>query len=374
MNAKQIRESKAPPPTGEGVGRGVMKSCTAAKPPIFQTFSAASTNSPHQFPTHSSSPIHLENRHGLRITLHPLGASWLSCRIPLADGEREILLGSRDHARMIAGGSYLGASVGRYAGRIAHARFADRPLAANQPPHILHGGEGGFSRRLWQIVSTDAQHAAFRLHSADGDQGFPGNLEADVRYALDDRNTLTITYRARTDAPTPCNLTNHAYFNLNGGNGDNGLDQHLQILAEQYQPVTSDGIPDRSPQSVAGTGFDFRHGKTIARDYLKDPDQQRVGGYDHSFLLANPGAPQLAARLQSQDRRIRLNLHTDQPALHLYTGQYLGGTEKRDGSAYANCAGIALESQYPPDSPSRGQAILRPNDTYTHTIIYHFQY
>ncbi|MDO5090484.1 MAG: galactose-1-epimerase [Cardiobacteriaceae bacterium] len=319
-------------------------------------------------------PIHLENRHRLRITLHPLGASWLSCQIPLAGETREILLGSADLAAMLAGGSYLGASIGRYAGRIAHACFGEHPLDANQPPHILHGGRQGFSRRLWHTRETGAQHAIFTLESPHGDQGFPGNLHAEAHYHLDEHNRLTLTYRAHTDAPTPCNLTNHAYFNLNGGDGDNGLDQHLQIAADHYQPVASDGIPSRPPQPVAGSGFDFRNPKAIARDYRHDPEQQPTGGYDHSYLLPHPGQPQLAARLQSADRRITLELHSDQPALHLYSGQYLAGTPKRHGGHYSANAGIALESQYPPDSPSHGRAILHPGDTYTHTIIYHFIY
>lgn len=432
--------------------------------------------------------LSLINRQGMRITVSPLGATWTSCILPLADGPREVLLGSHDVATMLAGGSYLGASVGRYAGRIAGARFAGHSLAANQPPHILHGGPQGFSRRRWEVISAGAPGAGnqhqqlqspdgdqtlypqspdggrtlrpqspdrnptlclhpqspagnqtlrlhpqspdgdqilhLRLHSPDGDQGFPGNLDAEVIYRLDDDNSLTITYLARTDAPTPCNLTSHAYFNLNGGDGDDGLNQWLRIDASHYQPVGADGIPDAPPRAVdvSPPAFDFREGKWLQRDFLQDAEQQKVRGYDHSFLLAHaeahhgllhgersrsaqhpthhappchaqpgderpdpptPGRVQLhvepplrlAAELRSADGRVRMTLATNQPALHLYTGQYLAGTPKRDGhSTYASLAGIALESQYPPDSPGHGEAILQPGTLYRHMIRLTFDF
>lgn len=311
----------------------------------------------------------LRNRHGLRVAISPLGATWTSCRLPLADGPREILTGSHDLPAMLAGGSYLGATVGRYAGRIAGARFGPHLLAANQAPHILHGGPGGFSRRLWQHLDADDTHRiTLHLHSPDGDQGFPGNLLATACYQLDDDNGLTITYTARTDAPTPCNLTSHAYFDLDGGTRGDALDQWLQLHASHYQPVAADGIPDQPPRPVDDTGFDFRQGKPLRRDHLHDADQQRVGGYDHSFLLDNHGQPAPAAELRAADGRVRLRLSTDQPALHLYTGRYLAGTPGRDGQPLGAHAGIALESQHPPDSPSHGRGILHPGATYRHVI------
>lgn len=317
-----------------------------------------------------SDPYLLHHPAGIRIAVHPLGACWLSCRVPLADGDREILLGSDDVPTMLAGGSYLGASVGRYAGRIAHARFRNYALDANQPPHSLHGGRVGFSRRLWHIVQeeSDTQQVVLRLVSVDGDQGFPGRLTAEVRYALEAHDQLSITYRARSDADTLCNLTNHAYFNLNGGDGDNGLQQYLRIAAEYYQPVGADGIPNGATQAVAGTGFDFRTTKRLDGDFLRDMDQQIVRGYDHSFLRDTAGALTFAAELTSCDKRVRMTMYSDQAALHLYSGQYLGGTRKRDGRAYADCAGIALESQCPPQE----QGILLAGEDYVHRVVYRF--
>ena len=330
----------------------------------------------------TSTGLTLRNRRGITIGLHPLGATWTSCRLPLPDQMREVLLSSRDVvAMLLEGSSYLGASVGRYAGRIAQARFGDNVLDANQPPHILHGGRQGLARQLWTLDSADAHQATFRIFSPAGDQGFPGNLNATAQYLLDDDDALTIVYTATTDAPTPCNFTNHAYFNLNGGDGDDGLAQVLQIHADRYQPVGTDGIPDAAPRAVEGTGFDFRQPKRLDADFLRDVDQQKVKGYDHSFLLGEaPSATstgtalQLAAELRSADGRVSLQVHTDQPALHLYTGQYLGGTEKRDGSHYADLAGVALESQFPPDSPSHGRAILLPGQTYRRTTRFAFRF
>ncbi|MDO4637470.1 MAG: hypothetical protein Q4B13_07985 [Lautropia sp.] len=359
-----------------------------------------------------------QNKNGVCVSVHLLGATWTSCQVPVNGQMRELLLGSRDIAAMLAGSSYLGASIGRYAGRIAGAEFSGHALDANQPPNTLHGGRHGLSRRLWQIQAisccdglTDIAPASLprltpdlgcrgmtlQINSPAGDQGFPGHLLARVHYLLADDDSLTILYTATTsDAPTPCNFTNHAYFNLNGGDGDNGLAQFLTIPAHHYQPVGADGIPLMSPRPVDGTGFDFRQGKWLDKDFLRDPDQRLVGGYDHSFLLsgasgqssADPSATmppittgditsvtlQPAASLRSADGRVTVEIHTNQPAIHLYTGQYLQNTEKRDGSAYANLAGIALESQYPPDSPHHGRAILQPGDTYCHIIRYTFRY
>ena len=155
----------------------------------------------------------------------------------------------------------------------------------------------------------------------------------------------------------------------------------LQIHADRYQPVGTDGIPDAAPRAVEGTGFDFRQPKRLDADFLRDLDQQKVKGYDHSFLLGEApsdtstgAALQLAAELRSADGRVSLQVHTNQPALHLYTGQYLGGTEKRDGSHYADLAGVALESQFPPDSPSHGRAILLPGQTYRRTTRFDFRF
>lgn len=176
----------------------------------------------------------------------------------------------------------------------------------------------------------------FALTSPDGDQGFPGTLQATAHYRLSDDNRIAITYRATVDQPCPVNMTNHVYFNLDGEQGD--VRQHqLQILAQRYLPVESDGIPGGELKDVANTSFDFRQPKTIAADFLADADQQKVKGYDHAFLLDAKGdASQPAAQVWSQDGKLQMTVYTSAPALQFYSGNYLGGTPSQTTEPYAD--------------------------------------
>ncbi len=296
----------------------------------------------------------LRNSNGMDVTFMDWGATWLSARVPLADGSvREAILGCASPADYLNQSAYLGACVGRYANRINQA-FLTRTgtrLAANQPPHQLHGGPEGFNHRRWLIVSQTPHQVIYRLHSPDGDQGFPGNLTVDVSYQLTDDNTLVISYQAETDQLSPVVLTNHAYFNLDANQGD-ARQHRLQINADYYLPVATDGIPDNDLQPVAGTGFDFRQEKQISDDFLTDADQKKVRGYDHAFLLNQQNSiAGLAACLHSADGKLGVSVFTDAPALQFYSGNYLAGTPARQGQ-YDDYQGIALESGFLPDSPN----------------------
>ncbi len=256
--------------------------------------------------------VTLRNKSGMTVTVADWGATLLSAEVPLADGSlRRPLLGCaklEDYARQAA---FLGASVGRYANRIGHSRFPLDGQVVNVTPsndagHQLHGGPEGFDKRRWRIVRADEQEVLFALTSPDGDQGFPGTLQTTAHYRLTDDNRIAITYRATVDQPCPVNMTNHVYFNLDGEQGD--VRQHqLQILAQRYLPVESDGIPGGELKDVANTSFDFRQPKTIAADFLADADQQKVKGYDHAFLLdakgdaSQPGGTGLVAGWQAAD-------------------------------------------------------------------------
>lgn len=301
--------------------------------------------------------VTLGNDQGFQVILMDWGATWLSCQVPLlAGGTRKVLMGCptpMDHLRQNA---YLGATVGRYANRIRGATLSHDgkrfTLAANQGEHQLHGGPEGFHNRRWQQVEQDQTSVLYRLHSADGDQGYPGNLVADVRYTVTEDNALQIDYHATVDKPCPVNLTNHGYFHLDGANSDI-RQQRLQIMANQYLPVDSEGIPCADPTDVDNTGMDFRQPKTIAADFLRDRDQQRMKGYDHGYLLY-PGlssAEEPAARLWSADGEVQMEVFTTAPALQLYTGNFLAGTPARQGGEYLNYSGVALESEFLPDSP-----------------------
>lgn len=300
----------------------------------------------------------LRNAAGMTVTFMDWAATWLSAVLPLKSGEqRELLLGCQTPQDYLHQGAYLGATVGRYANRIAHASLnidgKPHPLIANQGEHQLHGGPNGFHARRWQIMKQDEQQVIFQLHSPDGDQGFPGNLDVTLTYRLTADHRLEIEYQAQTDRACPVNLTNHAYFNLDGA-GHDARQQRLQLFADRYLPVDGDGIPSADLTAVAGTGMDFRQPKTLQQDLLRDRDQQRVKGYDHAYLLHDTchGLASPAAHLWSADGKVAMTVFTTAPALQLYSGNYLGGTPARDGGSYQNYAGVALESEFLPDSPN----------------------
>ncbi|MBW7982541.1 galactose-1-epimerase [Enterobacillus tribolii] len=328
----------------------------------------------------------LRNAAGTELTLMDWGATWVSCQVALGNGaRREVLLGCATAADYPQQGAYLGATVGRYANRIAHAHYLrdEKPvvLAPNQGEHQLHGGPQGFDKRRWQRVSHDGGQVTYRLFSADGDQGFPGNLDAEVCYRLTEDNRVEISYLASTDKDCPINLTNHAYFNLDGdGATANALAQTLQLFADRYLPVDSEGIPCADLTPVEGSGMDFRQAKPLNRDLLKDRCQQRVKGYDHAYLLHTTcrQCEHPAAVLTSADKKVTMDVFTDAPALQLYSGNFLAGTPDRKGGTYDNYAGVALESEFLPDSPNHPEwpqpnCVIKAGGKYRSRTTYAFQ-
>ena len=327
--------------------------------------------------------VTLRNKSGMTVTVADWGATLLSAEVPLADGSlRRPLLGCaklEDYARQAA---FLGASVGRYANRIGHSRFPLDGQVVNVTPsndagHQLHGGPEGFDKRRWRIVRADEQEVLFALTSPDGDQGFPGTLQATAHYRLTDDNRISITYRATVDKPCPVNMTNHVYFNLDGEQSD-VRNHKLQILADEYLPVDEGGIPHDGLKSVAGTSFDFRSAKIIASEFLADDDQRKVKGYDHAFLLQAKGdGKKVAAHVWSADEKLQLKVYTTAPALQFYSGNFLGGTPSRGTEPYADWQGLALESEFLPDSPNHPEwpqpdCFLRPGEEYSSLTEYQF--
>jgi aldose 1-epimerase len=324
----------------------------------------------------------LRNAAGMVVTITDWGATLLSCRVPMPDGSvRETLLGCASPEDYLQQSAFLGASIGRYANRIANSRFvldgSEVSLSPSQGEHQLHGGPQGFDKQRWMIDRQNEQEVLYSLTSPDGDQGFPGKLCATVLYQLTEDNRLEITYRAEVDKPCPVNLTNHAYFNLDGEQND--IRRHeLQLLADQYLPVNAAGIPDQALRAVTDTGFDFRSRKAIGQDFLNDDCQQKVGGYDHAFLLnARGDEAQPAAHLWSSDGKLQMTVYTSAPALQLYSGNFLAGTPAREQGEYTNYQGVALESEFLPDSPNHPEwpqpdVILRPGQTYRSLTVYQF--
>ncbi|WGY48698.1 galactose-1-epimerase [Vibrio sp. ABG19] len=328
--------------------------------------------------------VELTNRHGMSIVLMDVGATWLSCRLPLAQESREVLLGVDTMADFEAQGAFMGASVGRYANRIANARYRyqgeEIQVVASQGDNCLHGGAPGWSHRRWTLDSQGDNFACFTIESQDGEQGFPGHVSASVRYELGDDNQVSITYQASTDKPTPVNLTNHAYFNLMGAeSGCDVLGHRLSIAASEYLPIDDSAIPLGHLAPVQGSGFDFQQAKTLGQDLLKDEQQQASQGYDHSYWLNDAcRGGQCAATLVSDDEQVVMQVFTAKPALQLYSGNWLQGTPGRNGSEYRSYQGVALETQFLPDSPNHPEwaqqsCILLPEQEYKFTTVYQFQ-
>lgn len=325
--------------------------------------------------------ISLCHASGLCVSLHPFGASWTACQIPLDNGRREILLGCRP-ADLPRQSVYLGATVGRYANRIANARYTlngkTQRLSANQDgKHTLHGGADNWAYRTWGIIEQSPEHVTFCLDSPDGDQGFGGHLTAMVTYTLT-ANRLTIDYRVESKQLSICAMTNHAYFNLDGV-GKHTADarqQRLTLPAQYFLPVAADGIPNAKLNHVEQTPFDFRHGKTIAQDFTAVCQQHPVSGYDHAYYFGDNGKHKTAAVLQSADQRLLLTLGMTQAALHLYSGNFLHNTTNRDGGIYDNHNGIALEPGCLPDSPNHpdylSDCLVSPDNPQHHQMVYTF--
>ena len=328
--------------------------------------------------------ITLESTAGLRISVLPFGATWVSCRVPMGDGsQREVLLGCPDEAAYRAHTTYLGATIGRFANRLrdAHLRIdgTDYALDANDACHCLHGGHSGFGRRPWAIEELAANRVRFSIASPDGEGGFPGRMTAETIYSVaGDDLSVTIEFLAAVDRPCPVSLTNHAYFNLNG-DGVDARRHTLQLNSERYLPIDADGLPQGIIENVRGSPFDFTTPATLDRVPESHPQLCLNRGYNHAFLLdarcRDLALP--AAELVSGDGRLVLQMFTSLPALQLYGGNYLAGTPARAGGSYSDYAGIALEAEFPPDSPNHSDwpeadCILRPGSVYRQRIRYRF--
>ncbi|MFL6733541.1 MAG: aldose epimerase family protein [Sphingomicrobium sp.] len=310
----------------------------------------------------------LRNAKGVSARIITYGATLQSLIAPDRSGnKRDVVLGFSDAAAYEDHGSYFGASVGRYANRIADGRFAldgkSYQLAKNNNGvAALHGGERGFDKQVWKILEVKGGRSAsvtMGLTSANGDQGYPGTLTVSATYSLDESNNLKLEYRATTDRPTIVNLTNHALFNMAGeGSADGAMGNRLTIYGDRYTPVDAHLIPTGALTPVAGTAFDFRTSnllKTRARD-ASDPQIVLGRGYDHNYVLRGPsgGTPRLIARLEDPSSGRRMDILSDQPGLQLYTGNFIDGTiVGKSGKIYRQGDGVALEPQHFPDSPNR---------------------
>lgn len=327
----------------------------------------------------------LTNRAGVTARIINYGAILVSLKVPDRHGTmRDVVLGYDDLAGYVQDKAFLGATVGRYANRIAGGTFVldgkTIQLDRNNGPNHLHGGAHGFYNRLWTAAATsgsDGPAVKLIYVSPDGEDGYPGQVTVTVTYTLTADNALRIDYHGTTDRPTLLNPTHHSYFNLTGDPSQTILDEQLTIDADQTTQVGAGLIPTGKLVNVAGTPMDFRRPTRIGARIGAVDDQLALGrGYDHNWVLNHPGKLRQAAELFDGRSGIVMHVLTDQPGLQFYSGNFLDGSiHGKHGVAYQQRSALCLEAQLFPDAPHHPHfpsATLRPGQTYRQTTIYQF--
>jgi len=333
--------------------------------------------------------VTLTNDKGMTARIMTLGASLQSLEVPDRSGHSaNVVLGYATPQKYVDVPNYFGATVGRFANRIAGATFAldgkTYHIDANDHGNSLHGGFKGFDKQIWTIKSVKSGKEAsvtMTYRSPDGFGGYPGNLDVTAVYALSDDNVLSVTYTATTDAPTIVNISNHSFWNLGGeASGHDVMAEELTIDADAITPVDKKLIPTGEIRKVAGTPFDFRKGQAIGKQIRDGKSEQLLiaKGYDHNFVLnGESGGPvRRAARLADATTGRVMDLYSDQPGLQVYTGNFLDGSVAGTSDhIYRQTDGVAMEPQHFPDAPNQPKfapTTLRPGQTYVNKIEYHF--
>jgi aldose 1-epimerase len=326
----------------------------------------------------------LRNANGLELTAITYGGIITSLKTPDRRGASgDIVLGFDSMAGYLKPPPFFGAIIGRYGNRIAKGRFTldgkPYPLATNNGPNHLHGGNRGFDKVIWNAQPLVGKTGVvFSRTSADGEEGYPGALAVRVTYELTDKNELAIEYFATTDKPTPVNLTQHSYFNLADGGASDIFNHQLTINADRYTPVDDTLIPTGELASVQGTPFDFRTATAIGARINADHPQLKNGqGYDHNWVLNRRGdGLQLAARVVEPSSGRTLEVSTTEPGLQFYAGNFLDGTiTGKNGHVYKRRSAFCLETQHYPDSPNHPafpSTILRPGQEYRSRTVFTF--
>lgn len=325
--------------------------------------------------------ITLKNRAGMQVALTDYGARLVSALVPDKNGDLiDVVLGFDSiEGYLTAKEIYHGATIGRFANRIANGKFSidqdEYTIPQNNGSNCLHGGPDGFHAKVWDRQVSFRKKVTFYYVSPDGEAGFPGEVNVSVTYELTDDNEILINFRASSDRPTVVNLTNHAYFNLNGeGNGDI-LNHAIQINAQEFIEINGDQLPTGNLKNVVNTAFDFREETKIV-DRISTEDQQLhfAKGFDHSFINENAYS-QVAASAYSPESGITLELYTDYPTVHLYTGNYLSDDLGKSGKKYLQNGGFCFEAQNYLDYPNQSTfpcVLVEPNKEYNFNMKYKF--
>lgn len=327
----------------------------------------------------------LTNAQGSELVITNYGAKIVSLMVPDKTGNLvDVVTGHQTIDDYLTSEEpYFGAICGRYGNRIAKGSFVidgityDQ-LAINNGPNSLHGGLKGFNSVVWEINKVDEQSIELSYLSADGEEGFPGNLQTTLTYRLTNENEVVIAYRATTDKPTVINLTNHSYFNLSGAGDPYCGDHLLQINADYYLPTDDTAIPYGAKEKVEGTPMDFRQLKEVGKEINEEFEQLIFGkGYDHTYILNKEGGElSFCARCISPKTGIVMDTFTTEPGVQLYTGNWMTGNfEGKKGQRYPARAALCLETQHFPDSPNKADypsTLLRPGTTFESTTVYTF--
>lgn len=337
---------------------------------------------------HDGKPVDLytlRNTNGMVVQLTNYGGKIVSILVPDRHGKMgDVNLGYETADDYINGTASLGATMGRYANRIAGGQFEldgqTYTLFKNNGPHTIHGGKKGFRLRVWDGRQVDDASVELSYLSHDGEEGFPGNLRLKVVYSITDENALKLEYSATTDKATVINFTNHAFFNLKGEGQGDVLDHLLWVDAEQFTPTDATAIPTGEFRDVRGTPFDFTTPKSLGRDIAMDNEQLSFGGgYDHNFVLKkSQGELILAARLSEPTTGRIMDVYTTEPGLQVYTANSLTGAGTdigKGGKSYGSRSAICLETQHFPDSPHHPafpSTVLNPGEEYQSTTLYKF--
>jgi aldose 1-epimerase len=326
----------------------------------------------------------LRNSHGTEVAITNYGAAVVSIKVPdKKDQFADVALGYDNVDGYVTDKSYFGATVGRYANRIAKGRFTldgeTHQITLNDGPNALHGGKVGFNKRIWEAKEVRGQNAVQMSYlSKDGEEGFPGNLKVTVTFTLTEKNELRFDYSATADRDTVLNLANHAYFNLAGQGKGDILGTQLTLHASKFTPVDSNLIPTGELRSVKGTPFDFTTEHAIGERISQQDEQLKLGrGYDHNFVIDRTKAGLVLAAEAYDPRSGRvLEVLTTQPGIQFYSGNFLDGTAHgKGGATYPIRTGFCLETQHFPDSPNHPNfptTLLKPGEKFASTTVYRF--
>ncbi len=325
----------------------------------------------------------LTNKNGLRARISNYGGIVVSLEAPDRNGKMaDVVLGFDSLDGYLQNAPFFGALIGRYANRIGNARFTLNghlyQLDRNNGENSLHGGARGFDKRVWTARELTDGGLELTYLSKDGEEGYPGNLQATATYRLTDANELRIDYAATTDKDTVVNLTNHSYFNLKGAGMGDILDHRVMLNADRFTPVDAGLIPTGELRPVAGSPFDFRGSTAIGARIETNDEQLKLGrGYDHNWVLnRSSDGLTLAARVEEPATGRVLEVRTTQPGVQFYTANFLDGTIKgKGGKVYGRRSAFCLETQHFPDSPNKPAfptTELKPGQRFQSTTVFLF--